>query len=107
MENLEVLPRSSGVNRGRRWRPTALGAGVTGSTVVHDNSRPLQTMATENFNTDQLIRRWVRSVSFSIWVRSVKFLDLPVSPIWVRSARFLDLGLFCQTERQIAALSKK
>jgi hypothetical protein len=37
------------VNRGRRWRPTALGAGVTGSTVVHDNSRPLQTIATENF----------------------------------------------------------
>jgi hypothetical protein len=106
MENLEVLPRSSGVNRGCRWRPTALGAGVTGSTVVHDNNHFKQRWP-KIFNTDQLICRWVRSVGFPIWVRSVKFLNLPVSPIWVRSARFLDLGSFCQTERQIAALSKK
>ncbi len=96
-------PSTAAAGGGRlRWAPASQVRRLF--TITLDHFKQWQPKI---FNTDQLIGRWVRSVGFPIWVRSVKFLDLPVSPIWVRSARFLDLGSLCQTERQIAALSKK
>jgi len=102
-----MVARSAPSTAAAGWRPTALGASVTGSrlfTITLDRFKQWQPKI---FNTDQLICRLGSFCRVLDLVCSVKFLDLPVSPIWVPSARFLNLGSFCQTERQIAALSKK